>query len=208
MRYKDILRIVSAMNDEQLEQKAQVVISGVSDDHVYECLPVISLQTINDLEIQYARSSVDNRRHGNDFVLFTDIHPFELSGCDGYDITYGCEERFPADHDESADWTGPAQALHKVISREETSIRLTKEFYQNPNVLEVYVFYPKYDSLNNNPLNLLVVVKDDLSKESFVQNLSKELDPNYIVNVKVTAKENVEIDDTYTLIDKDGVYQQ
>lgn len=82
--------------------------------------------TVDELDLRYARSSKDNRRHGNEIVLFCDGSPFGQDGASGYvmkdanetdedtkakDFRERLEPVYPEDHDDSRDWTGPAQKL-------------------------------------------------------------------------------------------------
>lgn len=112
MIWKELLEKLKSLSDEQLSQPVQVVKTHPSDDHVHECLPGVAFETVDDLEFRYIRSVVDNKRHGEHFVLFVDYGPFGEDGAIGYELEEDDEiPIYPEGHSAEADWTGPAQEL-------------------------------------------------------------------------------------------------
>jgi hypothetical protein len=62
----------------------------------------------------------DNRRNGEELVLFSDGNPFGEDGAVAYEVDHTYEGEgllkhhnpiYPKNHDASMDWTGPAQEL-------------------------------------------------------------------------------------------------
>ena len=91
--------------------------------------------TVDDLDLRYARSVNDNRRNGNEIVLYCDGNPFGEDGRTGSTlsdtettsdtkIATGFFDRlepvYPEDHDDSRDWTGSAQRLADQVPRKRT----------------------------------------------------------------------------------------
>jgi hypothetical protein len=112
----DLLRALQGLTAEQLAQPAQVVRSHPVAEHVFAARPVICLGTVDGLGLRYVRSSRDNRRHGDEVVLFIDGNPFARDGAIAYQVT--AEDPFgegrpiyPPDHAADRDWSGPAQKL-------------------------------------------------------------------------------------------------
>jgi len=126
----DLLSILQQASPEQLAQPVQTCEGHPCDDHVHELQQGIIFGTINELEIRYARSVKDNRRNGDELVIYTDGNPFGEEGAAAYEVSFdeNPEEEgelfrkqkpiFPKDHDESCDWTGPAQKLADEEERE------------------------------------------------------------------------------------------
>jgi hypothetical protein len=124
--YRDLLRVLHNATDAQLDMQIQCTDSHPVDEHVYQLKRVICLGTVDELDLRYARSATDNRRHGNEIVLFCDGSPFAEDGASAYkmkdtdesieiatprDFRDRLEPVYPEDHDDSRDWTGPAQKL-------------------------------------------------------------------------------------------------
>jgi hypothetical protein len=72
------------------------------------------------LGLRYARSVTDNRRNGDELVLFSDGNPHAEDVAVAYEVDQAYEGKepfkhhkpiYPANHDSSMDWTGPAQEL-------------------------------------------------------------------------------------------------
>lgn len=68
----------------------------------------------------YARSVTDNRRHGEQLVIYTDGNPFGEDGAVAYEYDSNATPKFmglrhkpiyPEDYTPDQDWTGPAQQL-------------------------------------------------------------------------------------------------
>ncbi len=114
----DLLQALQKLTPEQLAQPAQAVRHGSSDDHVHEGLPTICLGTVDALQLRYFRSMLDNRRHGEQVVLFLDGNPYGEDGVAAYkmeeDEAGNVIEKplYRPDHDDGADWRGPAQAIY------------------------------------------------------------------------------------------------
>jgi hypothetical protein len=110
--WEDLGKLIEKMTPEQRSQAVQIVRSHPCEDHIHELEPGISFSTIGELELMYCRSSVDNRHHKNEFVIYTDCNPFAENGASAYELTEEGEiPIFHSGHDESADWTGPAQRI-------------------------------------------------------------------------------------------------
>ena len=77
----------------------------------------------------------NNRRNGDEIVLFCDRNPFGVDGKTGSilkktesttghgkptDFFDRLEPVYPKDHDDSKDWTGPAQKLADLVPRKRT----------------------------------------------------------------------------------------
>lgn len=125
--WEDLAALLAKMTPEQRKQKVQICQAHPCWDHVHELQQGIAFATIGTLEIAYCRSSVDNRHHDDEFVLYTDMNPFGEDGVVGYEVVgdspEGLKENpiYPKGHDASADWTGPAQKL-----RDETRNKLDR----------------------------------------------------------------------------------
>ena len=92
---------------------------------MHELQAGICFATIDELEIEYARSTVDNRRHGEELVIFTDGNPFAEDGAIAYEWDFTADQEhmkdkpiYPKGHDDSADWTGPAQKLIDKVAKD------------------------------------------------------------------------------------------
>ena len=124
--YRDLLAALQNASEEQLDMPIQCVDSHPVDEHVYVLKQAICLGTVDDLDLRYARSVNDNRRNGNELVLFSDGNPFAVDGATSYMMkeTAGASESensiefrdrlepvYPEGHDASQDWTGPAQMI-------------------------------------------------------------------------------------------------
>lgn len=128
----DLLTALQACDENQLKQPLQVCKGHPVDEHVHALQKGIVFGTLDALEIRYARSVVDNRRHGDDLVIYTDGNPFGKEGAKAYMLVdpnddpnenISSKELFermkqrpihPENHDDSADWTGPAQKIEDV----------------------------------------------------------------------------------------------
>jgi hypothetical protein len=109
----DVLEQLKNAPPEVLAKPAQVICHQPNCDEVFECRPAVSLGTVDELGFDYVRSSVDNRRNGDELVLYVDYNPFAEDGASGYTMTDDEDIPFyPPGHDASSDWTGPAQKLH------------------------------------------------------------------------------------------------
>ena len=130
--YRDLLQALQKATEEQLEMPIQCADSHPVDEYVHTLKQAICLGTVDELDLRYARSVKDNRRHGEELVLFCDGNPFAEDGATSYVMKGSSESRkstdtldlrdrfqpvYPEDHDESRDWTGPAQELSDQQSR-------------------------------------------------------------------------------------------
>lgn len=111
--WADMLKALQQMTPEQLQQPIQSVQGHPMDDYVYELQQGICLGTVDEIGLKYTRSVKDNRRHGDEVILYTDGNPFGEDGAVAYELLPdgGDKPIYPKDHDESKDWTGPAQKL-------------------------------------------------------------------------------------------------
>ena len=116
--YGDLLRILQTLTPEQLAQPAQVVKSHPIHEKVLTAFPIICVGTVDKLGLLYVRSSKDNRRHGEEVILFLDGNPHSKNGAiawqlNGDDFAKGLPGTpiFPPDFSPDQDWTGPAQKL-------------------------------------------------------------------------------------------------
>ena len=122
--YRDLLEKLQACSKEQLDQPIQVVKGHPVDEYVYELQAAVCFATVDDLDLRYARSVTDNRRHGEELVIYTDGNPHGECGAIAYEMKGDLDSLkdnpiYPKGHDESADWTGPAQALVDAKERPE-----------------------------------------------------------------------------------------
>ena len=109
--WDDLLRALQKASAEQLTQPVQICEGHPCDDYVHELTQGICMGTIDELEIKYARSVNDNRRHGEHLVIFTDGNPHGEDGAIAYEGMGKKTPIYSKDHDDSQDWTGPAQKL-------------------------------------------------------------------------------------------------
>jgi hypothetical protein len=133
--YRDLLEALQNASDKQLDMRIQCTDSHPVDEYVHKLKQVICIGTVDDLDLRYARSVNDNRRNGNEVVLFCNGNPFGEDGRtastlkdtetasdskSGKDFFDRLEPVYPEDHDDSRDWTGPAQKLADQIPRKRT----------------------------------------------------------------------------------------
>ena len=133
--YRDLLEALQNASEEQLGMRIQCTDSHPVDEYVYKLKQAICIGTVDDLDLRYARSVNDNRRNGNEIVLFCDGNPFGEDGRtastlkdtetardskNAENFFDRLEPVYPEDHDESRDWTGPAQKLADQIPRKRT----------------------------------------------------------------------------------------
>jgi hypothetical protein len=116
--WDDLAKVIATLTPEQRKKPIQATRSHPVDEFVHDLQPAFLFGTIDGIGIRYARSCEDNRRHGDDLIIMTDSNPFGLSGSigsRGVEIgRRGIEAKdpiFPANHDASMDWRGPAQKL-------------------------------------------------------------------------------------------------
>jgi hypothetical protein len=118
--YGDLLKVLQILSPEQLAQPAQVVKSHSVHEKVLAALPIICVGTVDSLGLLYIRSSKDNRRHGDEVILFLDSNPFGKNGAIAYeaigaDIFGECTPIFPKDYNrEEQDWTVSGTAKKRV----------------------------------------------------------------------------------------------
>lgn len=113
--YEDLLRRLQALTPDQRKQRVQVARAPADYSEVVALDPVVGLYAVDEAGFDYARSSVDNRRHGDELVLVYDANLFAKDGAIAYemdaeDLIFD-KPIYPPGHDDSADWTGPAQKL-------------------------------------------------------------------------------------------------
>lgn len=148
--YRDLLEALQSASDEQLDMPVQCADSHPVDEWVYALKKAICLGTVDELNLRYARSVVDNRRNGEELVLFCDGNPFGADGAIAYtmkdrpdaseeNVMTSLRERmepiYPDDHDGSRDWTGPAQKIADQISRKSgrgTLVEILSSRTENP----------------------------------------------------------------------------
>lgn len=146
--YEDLLKVLSELTPEQLKNKVQVMKPSCNDDEVLALMPAIAIGTVDGAEYRFVRSSVDNRRHGDEVIILTDYNGHGKNGAIAYeldedrakpteeeyenmdteqifDLYFRSKPIFPKSHDDYADWTGPAQALFE-----------SQEDADSPNILE------------------------------------------------------------------------
>lgn len=121
---------------QQLAQPIQLTTGYPVDEHVYELKQGIVLGTVDALELRYARSVTDNRRHGDHVILYADHNPFGEDGAIAYEWKGSIEDVeehpiYPKDHDPSADWTGPAQKLADQVGPPERTGRAETAILKN-----------------------------------------------------------------------------
>jgi hypothetical protein len=113
----DLLVALKQLTTKHLEQPIQIQIHHPDDSHVFELQRSVCLGTVDEHELRYVRSVVDNRRHGDELILSTDYNGHAEDGVVAYD-GFGDEAKaiYPDGHDESADWTGPAQKIADTLT--------------------------------------------------------------------------------------------
>ena len=118
--WADLLKVLQSLTPQQLDTPAQVVRSHPVYEHVHEAEPIVCMGTVDELGLLYVRSSLDNRRHGNEVVLFTDGNPFAEDGAIAYECELDMEGEeffskkravYPDRYTPDQNWTGPAQAI-------------------------------------------------------------------------------------------------
>lgn len=113
--WQDVLEALKKATPEQLAQPVKICESFPMDEHVHELQQGICLATVDELDLRYARSVLDNRRHGDHLVIFTDGNPFGEDGAIAYQYEAGEHLNknpiYPKGYDDSQNWTGPAQKL-------------------------------------------------------------------------------------------------
>ena len=113
--YADLLAALQQMTPEQLSQTVQVASYNIDPDKVFPGRPVFMFGTVDELEIDYFRSADDNRRHGEQFLLLCDSHPYSKSGVIAWEMDLENAKFdvpiYPTNHDDECDWTGPAQKI-------------------------------------------------------------------------------------------------
>ncbi len=133
--YRDLLEALKSASDQQLDMRIQCTDSHPVDEYVHKLKQVVCMGTVDDLDLRYVRSVVDNRRNGNEIVLFCDGNPFGEDGRTANilkdtaiasdsksenDFFERLDPVYPEDHDDSRDWTGPAQKLADQVPRKRT----------------------------------------------------------------------------------------
>jgi hypothetical protein len=114
--YADLLKILQNMTPEQLAKPVQTVMSHPVYEAVRAACPVICVGSVDELGLLYIRSAHDNRRHGDDIILFVDYNPFGVDGAIAYTVSLNGDVSkdtpiYPKNHTEDQNWTGPAQKL-------------------------------------------------------------------------------------------------
>lgn len=124
--WNDLLEALKAASPEQLQQPVQVCQHHPVDEYVFPLSPGICLGTVDELNLRYARSTTDNRRHGEHLVIYADYNPFAEDGATSHEIEISAEEGklfnkvksiYPKGYDDSQNWTGPAQKLADQVKR-------------------------------------------------------------------------------------------
>lgn len=136
--WEDLLKILQEASPEQLEQPIQVVKASPMWDHVHECHMGICIGTVDDLDLRYVRSVSDNRRNGDELVLYVDGNPHAKDGAIGYEWSVDEEIKsvddlgnnpiYPQGHNDSSNWTGPAQVLTDMGFKEKDQQRGEDDF--------------------------------------------------------------------------------
>lgn len=113
--YADLLKALQKLTPEQLAQPAQVIKSHPVEEKVLAGHPVICLDTVDSLGFRYIRSCKDNRRHGEEVVIFVDGNPYGVDGAIAYEGNFLLDEEctpiYPANYSPDQNWTGPAQKI-------------------------------------------------------------------------------------------------
>lgn len=126
--WRDVRNALAKLTPAQLRQPVQIARLHPMDQFVHVLLPGFVLGTVDDLGIRYARSVVDNRRHGEHVILYVDYPPFGEDGNIGTVVTLGRRglrtkrTLYPKMHSDAANWTGPAQKLTDKKKRKRPAI--------------------------------------------------------------------------------------
>lgn len=83
--WADLLTFLDRCHPAQLSQKIQIITSNPDGDAIQPLLPAVAIGTVDGLEIEHARSSIDNQRHGDELVLLVDHNPFAEDGTYAYE---------------------------------------------------------------------------------------------------------------------------
>jgi hypothetical protein len=84
--WADLANKIMAMPEDQKGMPAQIVVHGPNDD-VAECLPVVAFGDVDSMGFYGCRSIVDNRYHGDEFVILTDhSNGFGKDGAVAYEL--------------------------------------------------------------------------------------------------------------------------
>lgn len=136
--WADLAKAISKLSKAQQSQPVQVVKVHVHDDAVNSLLPGICLGSVGALEIRFARSVTDNKKHEEHIVLQVDGNPFGEEGACAYEMVtktvngkkkYLFHPCFPENHTDESDWSGPAQKIIKAKEKKQ-DIDPEKDLYE------------------------------------------------------------------------------
>jgi hypothetical protein len=114
--YGDLLRILQTLSPDQLAMPAQVVKGQFDQDEVHEACPLVCVGSVNKLGLRYVRSVKDNRRNGDEIIIYIDSNPFAEDGAIAHEMTDAMDwdntiPIYPKDYSPDQNWTGLAQKL-------------------------------------------------------------------------------------------------
>lgn len=87
--WRELYRVLGDLTYEQGEQPIQVLLSTASDIDVLPLMPGIALATIEALQFDKTRDTIDNSHRPEGVVLFVDHNPFDEDGCFAEDLNTG-----------------------------------------------------------------------------------------------------------------------
>ena len=136
--WADLAKAISKLSKAEQSQPVQVVKVHVHNDAVNALLPGICLGSVGALEIRFARSVIDNKKHEEHIVLQVDGNPFGEVGSCAYEMVtkivkgkkkYFWHPCFPENHTDECDWSGPAQKIVKAKEKKQV-IDPGKDLYE------------------------------------------------------------------------------
>ncbi len=126
--WKDLLEVLKTVSSEQLQQPVQICQHHPIDEYVHPLMQGICFGTVDEMDLKYARSVTDNRRHGEHLIIYADCNPFAEDGAIAYEIELNGEVEkgqlfnkrksiYPKKFTDDQNWTGPAQKIEDAKDR-------------------------------------------------------------------------------------------
>lgn len=91
MTYRDLLKELEKMTEDQLGQDVQVLMPGFIEEEVLPLHAGITLDTVHNLleGSKFTRSSKDNKYHPEEVILLVDWNLFDKDGTMAFDLFTG-----------------------------------------------------------------------------------------------------------------------
>lgn len=87
LTWKNIADKISTMSEEDKNKPAQIFEAEALLDTVQPLKPIVTLDTVGNLEIMACRNIIDNTHNGADFVLLVDMNPYAEDGAICYELS-------------------------------------------------------------------------------------------------------------------------